>query len=263
MIPFGFLWFLTMLVALILLPILIKILFKADIAIDEHFFHQYINPLLLIGLIFCGFSPFMKLNKSHFWCLLSTVLLTSMWCFMAQPYFSGFATFAAFVGFWILCSVINSINKIFIKGFVAAHLGVGLCILGASHSEIFTTSQEYDLAHLPKIFASYPISYKSMHKNETPQMTEEIVQLQVNSTLLMPSLQHFHTNLTTKHKSTWVGIYLDHIHATCFTQNNTWRVELMHKPWINIFWLGVVFILLGISVSAGNAIFKQRYQQIL
>ncbi len=245
-IPFGFLCALAILCALILGPVILKTCFSMDLAIDENFFHQYINPCLLMLLIFAGFAPQIK---THRWSFLCAILCTSIWCLIVQPYFHFFAVCATFVGFWLIVSTINSIKYVFTRGFIAAHLGVGLCILGASHGEIFTLKQEFKISELPIKFASHTIKYTAQSISETPQVTKEIVTFMVDGKPLIPERQHFHISKVTKHQPAWVKVNLDHIHAIAFADGDVWKVELMSKPLITLFWLGIVFVLLGILVS--------------
>ena len=246
-IPIGFLCTLVTLCALILVPVMAKICLSQDIAIDESFFHHYINPCLLGLLLFAGFAPYMK---AHWWSLLCASLCTVLWCLLVQPYFHVFAACAALVGFWVGLSTLNHIKQIFSKGFVAAHLGIGLCILGASHAEIFTEKQEFNITDLPPKFASHAIKYISHISVETPQVTKEILTFSVVGKQFTPERQHFHISRVTKHQPAWVQANLDHVHATVFMDGSTWKVELMAKPFISIFWLGLLFVLMGILVSA-------------
>lgn len=252
-IPVGFLSILGILCALILVPVILKTCLTIDLAIDENFFHLYINPCLLILLVFTSFAPLMKI---HWWSFLCAILCTVSWCLVIQPHFHLLASCAAFVGFWLIFSTINSIKCVFTKGFVAAHLGVGLCILGASHGETFTIQQEFIVSSLPKKFASYPIHYQSQKLLETLQVSKEILIFNIDNQLLAPQRQHFHISHTIKHQPSWTRINLNHIHATIFSENNTWKVELMLKPYISLFWLGIFFILTGIAISILN--FKQN-----
>lgn len=246
LISFGFLCTLAILCALILIPVFFKICLGKNISINEAFFHQYINPILLVLLIFAGFAPYMK---THFWSFTNASFCTILWYFLVQSHFHLLATCAAFIGFWLILSSLNYIKIFFDKGFVAAHLGVGLCILGASHGEIFTTKQEFNIKELPPTFASYPIHYVSHHVVETPQMTREIFNFSIGEKNLQPELQHFHISKTIKHKTAVTRLNLDDLHATVFADNNQWKIELMHKPLINLFWLGIIVVLLGILVS--------------
>jgi cytochrome c-type biogenesis protein CcmF len=134
LITIGFLSCLAVLVALILLPILLNYGFGINTVIDEGFFHQYINPLTLVLLIFAGFAPYMKF-RNHGWNIICTILATTLWVWLIQPRFQGFAALAALVGFWLIFSTISHLKQFFSKGFVSAHLGIGLSILGASHAE--------------------------------------------------------------------------------------------------------------------------------
>ncbi len=253
-IPIGFLCTLAILCALILVPVILKICFATDLAIDETFFHQYINPCLLILLAFSGFSPMMK---AHGWSFLCAILCTACWCLLIQPKFHLLATCAVLVGFWLIVSTINSIKHIFTKGFVAAHLGVGLCILGASHAEIFTIKQEFNVSQFPRKFASHTIKHTSDKTIKTPQVTREILTFMVDKKPLAPELQHFHISKVTKHQPSWVNTGLDHIHANIFADGETWNVELMSKPYISLFWFGIVFVLSGILVSVRNLITRK------
>jgi cytochrome c-type biogenesis protein CcmF len=246
LIPIGFLCILAALCALILVPVMAKIFLAQDISIDETFFHNYINPCLLGLLVFTSFAPYMK---THWWSLLCAALCTIIWCLTVHPHSNMLATCAALVGFWVGLSTLNHVKQIFSKGFVAAHLGVGLCILGASHAEIFTEKQEFSIADLPPKFASNSIQYISKTVDETPQVTKEILTFSVNGNSLAPERQHFHISRVTKHQPAWVRVNLDHIHATAFIDGSTWKIELMHKPLISIFWLGLLFVLMGILVS--------------
>lgn len=246
LIPFSFLSVLAILCALIIVPVILKTCFAWDLSIDENFFHQYINPCLLIFLVFASFAPQMK---AHGWSFLSAILCTGIWCLVVQPYFHLFAACAALVGFWLILSTINSIKQILAKGFMAAHLGVGLCILGASHGEIFTEKQEFNASQLSPMFACHAISYISQDIVETPQVTKEIVKFSVDGKPLIPERHHFHISKVTKHQPAWVNVNLDHIHATAFADGDVWKVELVAKPLISLFWLGIVFVLLGIVVS--------------
>lgn len=246
LIPIGFLCVLATLCALILVPVMAKIFLAQDIAIDETFFHHYINPGLLGLLVFASLAPYMK---AHWWSLLCAALCTIIWCLTVQPYFHVFAACAALVGFWVGLSTLNHAKHIFTKGFVAAHLGVGLCILGASHAEIFTEKQEFSIADLPPKFASNSIQYISKTVEETPQVTKETLTFSVIGKPLTPERQHFHISRVTKHQPAWVRVNLNHIHATIFMDGSTWKVELMHKPLISIFWLGLLFVLMGILAS--------------
>ncbi len=246
LIPFSFLCVLAILCTLILGPVILKTCFAKDLAIDENFFHQYINPYLLILLVFAGFTPLMK---AYGWSFLCAVLCATCWSLFVQPYFHFFATCTAFVGFWLILSVINSLKHILAHGFIAAHLGVGLCILGASHGEIFTLKQEFTISQLPLTFACHTVSYLSQNVIETPQVTKEIITLLVGGKPLKPERQHFHISKVTKHQPAWVNVDLNHIHATAFADGDIWKVELMAKPLISLFWLGIVFVLLGIVVS--------------
>jgi cytochrome c biogenesis factor len=223
-----------------------KICLSQDIAIDETFFHHYINPCLLGLLVFASFAPYMK---AHWWSLLCAALCTILWCLTVQPHFNMLATCAALVGFWVGLSTLNHVKQIFSKGFVAAHLGVGLCILGASHAEIFTSKQEFNISNLPPKFASHALQYVSKMVVETPQVTKEILTFLVDGEPLAPERQHFHISRVTKHQPAWVRVNLDHVHATVFIDGSTWKIELMHKPLISIFWLGLLFVLMGILVS--------------
>lgn len=254
-IPIGFLGVLAFLCVLILGPVLLKTCFAKDFSIDENFFHQYINPCLLILL---GFAGFVSLMKGYGWHFLCSALCTVCWCLSVQPYFHFFAICAAFVGFWLVLSTIPSIKYIFMRGFIAAHLGVGLCILGASHAEIFTIKQEITIAQLPQVFTSYTVSYLSKNVIETPQVTKEIIALLVGGRVLKPERQHFHISKITKHQPAWVNINLDHIHAIAFTDGDLWKVDLMIKPFISFFWGGIVLVILGIVVSIIRALSQQK-----
>ncbi len=247
LIPIGFLCILATLCALILVPVMAKICLAQDISIDESFFHNYINSCLLGLLVFASFAPNMK---AHWWSLLCAALCTILWCLIVQPHFNMLDTCAALVGFWVGLSTLNHVKQIFSKGFVAAHLGIGLCILGASHAEIFTIKQEFNITDLPPKFASHALQYISKTMVETPQVTKETLTFSVDGKQLCPQRQHFHISRVTKHQPAWVRVNLDHIHATAFVDGSTWKIELMHKPLISIFWLGLLFVLMGILVSA-------------
>ena len=253
--PIVFLCALATLCALILVPVMAKIFLAQSIAIDETFFHHYINPCLLGLLVFASFAPYMK---AHWWSLLCAVLCTILWCLTLQSHFNMLATFAALVGFWVGLSTLNHAKHIFTKGFVAAHLGVGLCILGASHAEIFTIKQEYSIADLPPKFVSHSLKYITKTVVETPQVTKEALTFLVDGKPLNPQRQHFHISRVTKHQPAWVRVNLNHIHATVFMDGTTWKVELMHKPLISIFWIGLLFLLMGILVSLRNHV-NSRY----
>jgi len=247
---FGFLYAIIILCALILMPVLARIFFKMHITIDEHFFHQYINPALLIGLAFAGLALRMK---AHVWSFITAMLCASLWCFTMQPHLHFLAIASTFIAFWIITSSLNYAKNIFSKGFVAAHLGVGLCILGASHAEIFTTKLEVDLNHLPPAFASYPIKHDVPRLDrgiqQSPNVTKEIFTISVGEKLLQPEIQHFHISHTTKHQTAITRVGLDDIHATVFKEEGRAKIELTHKPLINLFWVGIFVVLLGIGVS--------------
>lgn len=244
--PFSFLYALIILCTLILVPVIARIIFAKNISIDEHFFHQYINPFILVGLVFAGLAPRMK---AHPWSFFSAILCAGLWCCTLQSYFHVFAICAALVGFWLILSSLNYAKHIFNKGFVAAHLGVGLCILGASHAEIFTTKKEFVLSNLPPAFASFPLCYISHTQKELPNITKEILTVSVDKKILQPEIQYFHISHATKHQTAIVQIGLDDIHATVFKEGNRISIELTHKPLINLFWLGVIVVLFGIGVG--------------
>ncbi len=259
MITLGFLSCLGVLVTLILLPILLKYGFGINILIDELFFHQYITPLAICLLIFAGLSPYLKL-RNHGWSLFCTILTTSVWCWLMQPHFNMYATFSAVVGFWLIFSTINHIKHFFNKGFVSAHIGIGICILGASFSENFTQKIEVNLAELPVKIGNYVVNFESLKIDETPQVSKEILHFTVNSLNIAPQRQHFHTSKTIKHQPAWVRINFDHIHATAFaSQDNLWKVELTLKPLISLFWVGLLLVIIGIFVSTVTY-FKKYYQ---
>ncbi len=252
LIPYGFLVMLGILVSLIIFPVFFKIFFGIELAIDENFFHQYINPFLLIALSFCVLAPQMTFQKIHLWNFICAFLGVCVWCTWAQPYFHLLAACSALISFWLIISTSNVLKHLFSKGFVASHLGIGLCILGASHSEIFTVKQEYDISKLPPTFASQPIRYQSTNTLETKQMTKEILKFNLSGKELIPERQHFHISHLTKHQPAWIQHYLDDIHGTCFVEQNKWKIELILKPYINIFWFGILFVLIGIAVSIRN-----------
>lgn len=256
-IPIGFLCILVVFCALTLVPVLAKICLNANISIDESFFHQYINPCLLGLLLFAGLAPHMK---AHWWSFASAGLCTGLWCLLVQPHFHLLAICAALVGFWLMLSSLNHIKSVFTKGFVAAHLGVGLCILGASHAEIFTTKQEFNLNQLSSTFAAQPLHYMSQTSVESPSITKEIFTISIAEKLLQPEIQHFHISRVTKHQTAITRVELDDVHATVFKEEDRIKIELTHKPLINIFWLGILIVLIGIGVSARCGIFNGVYK---
>jgi c-type cytochrome biogenesis protein CcmF len=253
--PLIFLGILAIFCILILGPVILKTCFAIDIAVDENFFHQYINPCLLILLTFAGLAPRMVI---HGWNFLFASLCTAMWCLLIQPYFHLFATLAALVGFWLISTTMNFAKQILKQGFIAAHIGVGFCILGASHSEIFSLKQELNTLQLPQPFASHTIKYVSQEVIESPQVTKEIATLLVDSKPLKPERHHFHISKVTKHQPAWINVGLGHIHATAFVEGNSWKVELMTKPLISLFWLGIVLVLVGVFVSTANFLKKDK-----
>ncbi len=248
-ISFGFLAFLGLLVTLILLPIIANYCFGVNATLDEGFFHRFINPLALVLFIFAGFAPYLKI-KNHGWSLICASLATTLWCWLMQPDLQWLAIFTAMVAFWLIFSTTVFLKDFFSRGFVAAHLGVALCILGASHAEIFTLQTEINLANLPVKFGKYTVNYQAQAIVETPQFSREILFCKVNGLELTPERQHFHTSKTIKHQPAWLRVNLDHIHATAFASSpHEWKVELMLKPLISLFWFGLLLVLFGIFVS--------------
>lgn len=249
----GFLIFLALLIALIFLPIICTYVFHTHFIIDEAFFHRYINPLVIVLLFFAGLAPHMKFQQ-HTWSIISVILATILWCWKIQPFYHHLATFAALIGFWLIFSSLKHLKIFFQKGFVSAHLGIGLCILSASHGEIFTEKFEINVNDMPVQLGNYKITYQSQNIENTLQVSQETVRFIINSSIISPSRLFFRTNKITKHQPDWTQINLDHLHATVYTDHNVWQVELMLKPMIAIFWFGLLLVILGIYIS----IFKSR-----
>lgn len=169
-----------------------------------------------------------------------------------HPVIHLLAICAAVVGFWLILSSLSYAKYIFSKGFVFAHLGVGLCILGASHAEIFTTKQEFDLDKLPMTFSSYTVGYVSHNTVASPHVFKEIFMISVNEKFLQSEIQYFHASRIAKHQTALKRLGLDDIHATIFKDDKNVKIELIHKPLINLLWIGIVVVLLGIAVSVKN-----------
>ena len=187
-ITLGFLIYLGLLVALILFPIAYTYFCSTNFIIDEDFFHKYITPITVLLLLMLGFAPNMKITQ-HSWSIICALTSTMLWYFKVQPFHSYFAIIFTFIGFWLIFSSIKYLKLIWQKGFVSAHLGIGLCILGASHSSIFTEKIDVKINDMPIKIGNYTISYKSQELIETPQMRREIIHLLVNAKEISPELQ--------------------------------------------------------------------------
>ncbi len=249
LVSIGFISCLALLIALIFIPIILNYCLGINAVIDEKFFHDFINPLTLFLLIFCGFAPYMKFRQYE-WSIACAILSTILWVWKFQPHFNYFATFAAVISFWLVFSSLKYCKQLFNKGFVGAHLGVGLCILGASHGEIFTEKLELKISELPVKLGHYIINYKSQAVIDNQQIHKEILNFSVDSTEISPEILYFYTNKVIKNQSAWVRVNFDHVHSTIFTDsNNTWATELMLKPMITLFWIGLLFVIFGIFIS--------------
>lgn len=248
-ITIGFLIYLSLLVSLILFPITYTYFCSNHFIIDENFFHQYISPITVLLLIMAGFAPNMKITQ-HSWSIICALTSTILWYFQVQLLHSYFAIIFTFISFWLIFSSIKYLKLIWQKGFVSAHLGIGLCILGASHSAIFTEKIDVKIKNMPTKIGNYKISYKSQELIENPQIRREIIHLLVNAKEISPELQFFHISRITKHQSTWIQINLDHFHATIYADhNNIWQCEIMLKPMIALFWFGLMLVIFGICIS--------------
>lgn len=244
-----FLIYLSLLVSLILFPITYTYFCSNHFIIDENFFHQYITPITVLLLIMAGFAPNMKITQ-HSWSIICALTSTILWYFQVQLFHSYFAIIFTFISFWLIFSSIKYLKLIWQKGFVSAHLGIGLCILGASHSAIFTEKIDVKIKDMPTKIGNYTISYKSQELIESPQIRREIIHLLVNAKEISPELQFFHISRITKHQSTWIQMNLDHFHATIYADhNNIWQCEIMLKPMIALFWFGLMLVIFGICIS--------------
>ena len=188
--------------------------------------------------------------RQYEWSIACAILSTILWIWKIQPTFNYFAIFAATISFWLIFSSLKYCKQLFSKGYVSAHLGIGLCILGASHGEIFTEKLELKISELPSKLGNYVINYKSQAVIDNQQIHKEILNFSVDSEEISPEILYFYTNKIIKNQPAWVGINLDHVHSTIFTDhNNTWVIELMLKPMITLFWLGLLFVIFGIFIS--------------
>ncbi len=236
-----FILFLVVSLVLVLLPIKIKASF------DESFFQKFIDPLILILLFFNIAAFYVKSAAST---LALALLAAACWCFAMHPYLNYLAIAGGFVGFLLIFAVLPYFKKCFSKGFIFAHLGVGLCVLGASHSGIFEIKTEQLLTKENIKISSYSLNLEAQNVIKTSNAEQEVIVLKCNGKKLLPKRSYYNVANVFKHQPDWISLNFDNLHATAFVNNaNQWMIELTLKPLINLLWMGLLLVILGIGVS--------------
>lgn len=247
-----FILFMVILAAVILIPI------KIQASLDEAFFKKFIDPLIL-SLLFFNVASFYIKSATRTICL--ALLATACWHLNFQPYLNYLAISAAFVSFLLIFAVLPYVKISLQKGFVFAHVGVGLCVLGASHSGIFETTTQILLTKEAGQIKEYTLQLESQKIIDTSNTTQEIIALNCNGKKLHPKRSYYNIPNIYKHQPDWVSLNFDNLHATVFVNNsNQWTLELLLKPFINLLWLGLAFVVLGISISIYRALLNMQKQ---
>lgn len=236
-----FLSFLILLLIVVLLPI------KLEASFDESFFQKFINPLILLLLSSSIAAAYVKSAK---YTISLALLAAACWCLAVQPFINYLAISAAFVAFVLIFSVLPYLKLVFCKGFVLAHIGIGLCILGASHSGIFEVKSEQLLTKSSLKIAQYELVFETQHLLKTSNSEQERVVLNCNGKKLQPKRSYYNIAKVYKHSPDWVSLNFDNLHASVFKNNfNNWMLELTLKPLINLLWLGLLMVIGGIGFS--------------
>lgn len=253
-----FILLMVILAAVILIPI------KIHASFDEDFFKKFIDPLILL-LLFLNVAAFYVKSAANTICL--ALLAAACWHLNFHPYLNYLAIAAAFVSFLLIFAVLPYIKISLQNGFVFAHLGVGLCVLGASHSGIFETTTQQLLTKETLQIKQYTLQLESQKIMHTSNATKEILVLNCNGKKLQPKRSYYNIPKIYKHQPDWTSLNFDNLHATVFVNNsNQWMVELLLKPFINLLWLGLAFVVLGISISIYRKLLnvhKQSHNSLL
>lgn len=254
-----FILFLVVLFLIIITPIVFHFVNGIQINISEEFFKKIINPLLVLILAFSSFAPKLKLN---FKSLLLSFLVTFLWSLNFQPETKLFAVASSFVSFFIIFSLVPHFKNFLKKGFVFAHLGIALAILGASHTESFTFKKTYLLKSNDFKLGNYSLTFNSQNLKETSNTNEEIFIFLCDDKKIKPKIIYYKFVDVYKNKTDWIIKDLNNIHAVVFLNNNSLEVEFTLKPLINLLWLGLLMIILGSVISVFNSFKKKSFSSI-
>lgn len=235
----------------VIAPLIIAAISGVIINFDKEFFKKFLNPLLVILTAFCYSAPNNKfLNKN----ILISLLMTGLWVLNMQPSFNKFSIGAVGLAFLVLFSVVLHCKELFKKGFILAHFGVGLFILGASHSECFTITNKFLLSDEVIVFEGQKIKLENRELEENAELNAEIFNLKVNDKKVELKIKHYPMLEMTKHDTAWVSKGFNNIQLCVFYINNMANIELTFKPLINIMWFGILLIILGLIISIKNKI---------
>ncbi len=262
----NYLWIAATLsiLAALLMPIIIKIIFNKIIVIEEGFFLKILIPILLIISFIMGiFSYIIKPKIKNFIINISLALIGSG--FIVYYFKLKFLNFLGFfVSFYILeeviISFINSIkNNQYEKkiAMILSHFGIALLCLSITVNKSF--EKEFDV--IGKIgdqieYDDFKFKIKDSRNARNVNYVRQIINVEVTNMrnneliILSPEIRFYVVEKTLNSETNIMSFLFFDICAVISNQEgNSIYLKIYYKPFITMIWLSSFIISLGVILS--------------
>ena len=261
-------------------PLLIEALTNNKISVGEPYYNSTVVPIMIPVILVMGIGPILSWKENNmtkiFKEILPAIYISIALTFLISLIFNSY-NFLGLIGVFLSCWIIsNSLvilwkkNKIYSKGMIVAHIGIGFLILGVTASSIW---QEEKIVKI-KINNSIKVKeYKILFEEINEITGPNYVAIRANFsvfdkeknivTILKPENRFYPvTNVFTSEASIHTNLFRDlYIVLGDGNHNNGWIVRVYHNPLVIWIWIGALTIFFGGIISMNNNLKKFRKLQ--
>jgi len=258
-------------------PLLVEAFTKNKISVGEPYYNTTVVPIMIPAILIMGIGPILswgkedgsKTLKKIFPSILLTLLIT-IFIFLFHQTYSLIGVIGIVLAFWIISNnIIIFFNKKenISNGMLAAHLGVGLLILGITGSSVWqeekitrmkigneTNIREYNII-LKEINEIKGPNYLTLQGNFFVYDKEKNI-----ITKLKPENRFYPiTNIFTTEVSIHTNLLRDlYIVLGEGNVNDGWVVRIYYNPLVMWIWIGALTIFFGGIVSMSSNLKKLK-----
>lgn len=229
-----------------------------SLAVGGGFFSSTILPMLIPCLFVMGIALFLKPSSSaHLWHRALPRITLSLAFFLMYlwiwPTSSVIAWFFIASGIWVVISHLTAWSSAK-KSMILAHTGLGLTVLGATHSlhheiEFLGALSPGHQAHV----APYTLTLTEIREMNGPNyqahqgIFSATIEPDTSQKWLTPEKRFYWTQNIIHGETAILSDALSHLYVTLGDayEGDQWSVRAFYKPGINLLWAGWILIIMG------------------
>jgi len=252
-------------------PLLIETFTNNKISVGEPYYNSTVIPIIAPAILVMGVGPLLSWGKSNKLETLkkilpniSITLLMTIFIFIIYREYSFIGVLGIFLAFWIISNNLFFVYKKKINqsiGMIAAHLGIGLLILGITGSSIWQEEKIVKMQINSEITINkYNIVFKKISEITGPNYVAlqgdfEIYNNRKNIITTLRPQNRFYpiTSNFTSEASIHSNLFRDlYIVLGEGSLEKGWVVRIYYNPLVIWIWIGALTIFLGGVLSVKN-----------